>query len=162
MRIAIVDGSTVLKTWHTETGEVATRYPLPNGDDVSPVSLGWSSGDYAVIEVEPFVVPEGKRAIGSASYEVVNSKAVETFDVEDIPVEIPDRVTARQFKLQLLADDLLATVEGWIATQPQAVQIAYDNSGTFVRYDPVMESGFTALGFTDEQIDEFFIAAGAR
>lgn len=159
----MTDGSTVLKVWHAPTGEVATTYALPNGDQISPVCLGWSSGDYAVVEVEPFAVPEGKRIVfGTVSYEVTGGKGVETFEVEDIPVEIPDRVTARQFKLQLLADDLLDTVEGWIATQPQAVQIAYDNSGTFVRHDPVMESGFTALGFTDEQIDEFFVAAGAR
>ncbi|EXL09574.1 hypothetical protein [Aquamicrobium defluvii] len=71
----------------------------------------------------------------------------------------PDRVTARQFKLQLLADGILDQVEGWIATQSQAVQIAYANSGTFVRDEPMMQAGFAALGFTPEQIDAFFTAA---
>lgn len=71
----------------------------------------------------------------------------------------PDRVTARQFKLQLLADGILDQVEGWIATQSQAVQIAYAHSSTFVRTDPMMQAGFAALGFTPEQIDAFFIAA---
>lgn len=75
------------------------------------------------------------------------------------PVVVPDRVTARQFKLQLLAAGLLSSVEGWIATQSQAVQIAYANSGTFVRTEPMMEAGFSALGFTSEQIDAFFTAA---
>jgi len=75
------------------------------------------------------------------------------------PPPIPDRVTARQFKLQLLQAGLLASVEGWIATQSQAVQIAYANSGTFVRNEPMMASGFAALGFTPEQIDAFFTAA---
>jgi hypothetical protein len=77
----------------------------------------------------------------------------------DVPVIIPDRVTARQFKLQLLAAGLLDQVESWIATQSQAVQIAYANSGTFVRGEPMMQSGFAALGFTSEQIDAFFTAA---
>lgn len=72
---------------------------------------------------------------------------------------VPHRVTARQFKLQLLAAGLLDQVEGWIATQSQAVQIAYANSGTFVRDEPMMQAGFTALGFTPEQVDAFFTAA---
>lgn len=77
----------------------------------------------------------------------------------DPPLLIPDRVTARQFKLQLLADGILDQVEGWIATQSQAVQIAYANSGTFVRDEPMMQAGFAALGFTPEQVDAFFMAA---
>lgn len=79
--------------------------------------------------------------------------------VEPPPAPAPDRVTARQFKLQLLSDGLLDHVEGWIATQSQAVQIAYANSGTFVRDEPMMQAGFAALGFTPEQIDAFFTAA---
>lgn len=71
----------------------------------------------------------------------------------------PERVTARQFKLQLLADGILDQVEGWIAIQSQAVQIAYANSGTFVRDEPMMQAGFAALGFTPGQIDAFFTAA---
>lgn len=74
---------------------------------------------------------------------------------------VPDRVTARQFKLQLLADGILDQVEGWIATQSQAVQIAYANSGTFVRDEPMMQAGFAALGFTEQHIDAFFMAAAA-
>ncbi|MER8786891.1 hypothetical protein NKH71_03320 [Mesorhizobium sp. M0983] len=77
------------------------------------------------------------------------------------PIEpvIPDRVSARQFKLQLLNAGLLAEVENWIAAQGPAVQIAYDNSGSFVRADPTMQAGFAALGFTGAQIDTFFSAA---
>ena len=77
------------------------------------------------------------------------------------PPPVPDRVTARQFKLQLLAAGLLDQVEAWIASQSQAVQFTYANSGTFVRDEPMMQSGFAALGFTSEQIDAFFTAASA-
>ncbi|MGN6772612.1 MAG: hypothetical protein ACTHJQ_22600 [Rhizobiaceae bacterium] len=72
---------------------------------------------------------------------------------------VPDRVTSRQFKLQLLASGLLDQVETWIASQDQAVQIAYANSGTFLRTEPMMQTGFAALGFTADQIDAFFTAA---
>ena len=81
--------------------------------------------------------------------------------VEPPPPPVPDRVTARQFKLQLLAAGLLGQVEAWIASQSQAVQIAYSNSGTFVRDEQMMQAGFAALGFTAEQIDAFFTAAAA-
>lgn len=74
---------------------------------------------------------------------------------------VPASVSARQFKLQLLAAGLLDQVEGWIASQEQAVQIAYTNSGMFVRSEPMMQAGFAALGFTSEQIDAFFTAAAA-
>lgn len=79
--------------------------------------------------------------------------------IEAIPGDIPDRVTARQFKLQLLAAGLIGDVEAWIAAQDRAVQIAYEYSGTFVRDEPMMQAGFTALGFTEQQIDVFFAAA---
>ncbi|MDQ0558678.1 hypothetical protein QO004_000453 [Rhizobium mesoamericanum] len=72
------------------------------------------------------------------------------------PVEI---VSARQFKLQLLAAGLLDQVDAWIATQSKAVQIAYEYSGSFVRTEPMMAAGFAAMGFTEEQIDAFFTAA---
>ncbi|PBB93825.1 hypothetical protein CK215_04315 [Mesorhizobium sp. WSM3864] len=75
-------------------------------------------------------------------------------------VRVPNSVSARQFKLQLLAAGLLEQVESFVASQGAAVQIAYDNSGTFVRTEPMMAVGFAALGFTAEQIDAFFVAAG--
>lgn len=80
--------------------------------------------------------------------------------VPPLPI-IPDRVTARQFKLQLLASGLLDAVEAWISTQDRAVQIAYANSGTFVRDEPMMQQGFAALGFTPEQGDAFFMSAAS-
>lgn len=74
----------------------------------------------------------------------------------------PDRVSARQFKLQLLADGILEQVEAWIASQGRAIQLAYDNSSEFVRDEPMMQAGFRALGFPSEQITAFFSAASKR
>jgi hypothetical protein len=74
---------------------------------------------------------------------------------------VPDRVTSRQFKLQLLEQDLLDTVEAWVATQSRAVQVAYASSGTFVRDSPMMQAGFAALNLSEEQGDAFFTAAAA-
>ena len=106
----------------------------------------------------PFTAsPDDNTEYGPAIY----AEAIQGEVAEYVPPEpvIPDRVTARQFKLQLLQAGLLASVEAWIGSQSQAVQIAYNNSGTFVRTEPMMQAGFTALGFTPEQIDAFFTAA---
>lgn len=71
----------------------------------------------------------------------------------------PTSVSARQFKLQLLSAGLLDQVNAWIATQPRSVQIAFEYSGSFVRGEPMMAAGFSAMGFADPQIDAFFEAA---
>lgn len=75
------------------------------------------------------------------------------------PLVVPDRVSSRQFGLQLIAAGIMDQVEGWIATQDAATQWAYAHSATFVRTDEMMQVGFAALGFTPGQIDAFFIAA---
>lgn len=74
---------------------------------------------------------------------------------------VPDRVTSRQFFLQLEVSGLLASVEGWIDTQPLPIQIAFERSSTFVREDEMLQQGFAALSFTTEQVDGFFMAAAA-
>ena len=72
---------------------------------------------------------------------------------------IPDRVTRRQFRLQLIDAGLLEQVEAWVATQDIRTQAAYADSGTFLRTDEMLQQGFSGLGFTDEQVDEFFTTA---
>lgn len=74
------------------------------------------------------------------------------------PIEV-DAVSARQFKLQLLAAGLLDQVDAWVAQQARDVRIAYEYSGTFVKDSPMMAAGFAAMGFTQQQIDAFFSAA---
>lgn len=87
--------------------------------------------------------------------------AEEEAAADAIAAIVPNRITARQFKLQLELDGLTSTVEGWVAQQTRLVQIAYANSGTFVRTEPMMEAGFTALGFSEAEGDAFFTAAAA-
>lgn len=75
------------------------------------------------------------------------------------PVVVPDSVSARQFHVQLAVAGLTAQVAGWVATQSAEIQAAFNFSGGFLRADPMMADGFTALGFTSDQIDAFFTAA---
>jgi hypothetical protein len=72
---------------------------------------------------------------------------------------VPERVTANQFGQQMIVSGIKAQVDAWIAGQSEAVQWAYARSSTFVRADPMMQSGFETLGFQPAQIDQFFIDA---
>lgn len=80
--------------------------------------------------------------------------------VEPDPI-VPDRVSANQFGKQLAAMGLLEQVQSWVAQQDAATQWSFGRSATFVRDDPMMQTGFADLGFTSAQIDAFFIAAAA-
>lgn len=160
-KIALIEGEDVLKVWTVGDGEteLAIRHDLPSGEQVSPVAVGWTDGTYSVKAVVEFTVPEGKVISGAPSYSVENGEVVETYPVSDPVAHVPDRVTARQFKLQLLAIGQYDDVQAWVGQQDQAVQIAFEYSGTFLRTEPMMQAGFSAMGFTAEQIDAFFIAA---
>lgn len=74
---------------------------------------------------------------------------------------VPKSVSRRQFKMQLAVAGLASVVDAWVAGQSALIQIAYAESGSFVRADPAMQAGFAALGYSVEQIDDFFRAAAA-
>lgn len=153
--LALIHANTIISTIYS-----GGWFDLPDGSRVSPAQDGWTNGTYRLAAIQPAdPVPEVKR-VASTSVELIAGEPKYVHVLEDVPPPpVPDRVTARQFKLQLLADGILDQVESWIATQSQAVQIAYANSGTFVRDEPMMQAGFAALGFTPEQVDAFFTAA---
>ena len=75
------------------------------------------------------------------------------------PEAIPDRVSSRQFSMQLIISGLKDSVDVWIASQDELTKCAYEKSSSFVKTDDMMQEGFTALGYTSEQIDQFFLAA---
>ena len=55
----------------------------------SNVDIGYKTPDqqYEIVSVKSFIVPEGKRPIGTASYSFnSNNEVIETFEVEDIPL----------------------------------------------------------------------------
>ena len=106
--------------------------------------------------------PDDVEDAGKALYAEVAKGEVGEYVPPPPPTEIiPDRVTARQFKMQLEKDGLTSSVEGWVSQQTKLVQIAYANSGTFVRSEPMMVAGFAALGFSEAEGDAFFTAAAA-
>ncbi|WP_245443085.1 hypothetical protein [Rhizobium sp. H4] len=101
--------------------------------------------------------------------------AASNYQQSDIPDEIPDddaeiiafldplpvitAVSARQFRLQLRRSKLLDAVKAWVAQQDGETQDSFEYSRDFVKESPMMLAGFAAMGFTQQQIDEFFTAA---
>ncbi|NNH46241.1 hypothetical protein HLI03_32150 [Rhizobium laguerreae] len=102
-------------------------------------------------------------------FEQLQEGRAEEFLSEDDPAVVaflnaPPKVTsvsARQFRLQLRRAKLLDQVKAWVAQQDGETQDAFEYSGTFVKDSPMMTAGFVAMGFTQQQIDEFFSAAAS-
>lgn len=154
-----LDPQAVLRTFSVER-EAEVRIDLPNGTQLSPVTLGWTDGTYAVWAVEQFSLPEGKIIVGPVSYEFGTDVVHEVYEVQDTPPEpIPESVSSRQFKMQLVIDGIRSDVEAWVASQGELVQVAYDNSREFLRSDPTMQAGFAAFDYTQERVNTFFLDA---
>lgn len=79
--------------------------------------------------------------------------------IEPPPVVVPESVTPRQVRLLLLGQGLLEQVEAMIAEQDKATQITWEFALEFRRDNPLLIALGTSLGLTEQQIDEFFIAA---
>lgn len=75
------------------------------------------------------------------------------------PPVVPQSVTPRQVRLVLLAQGLLTSVEAMIAQQDEATRIAWQYASEFRRDDPLLLSLATSLNLTEQQLDDFFIAA---
>lgn len=155
---------------NTATGAVVSFHQAGRGRvtvpgeavTVSPPVSGWEHGDYALLSVVPHDPPPEGQQVAGITHTIAGGQVVEVATYEPIPPDpAPTEVSRRQFKMQLAISGLTTTVEAWIATQDPLVQIAYAESGSFKRDEPMMAAGFAAMEFTPEQIDEFFREAAA-
>ena len=100
MKIALIFAATnaVLQVWYLAEGEeeLAIRYTLPDGNQLSPIKPGWAKNGYFIVAVTEFEVPEGKVTKGPPSYALVDGEVVETYTVEDFrPMVRKSTVQAR-------------------------------------------------------------------
>lgn len=84
---------------------------------------------------------------------------IQTIDPSTLPPAVPRSITPRQCRLILEQQNLLDTVEAMIAEQDKATRITWEYATEFRRNDPLLNQLATNLNLTDEQIDQFFIAA---
>lgn len=68
-------------------------------------------------------------------------------------------ITPRQVRLLLLQQGKLQDVEAMIAQQGEATKIAWQYASEFRRDDPLLVSLAANLGFSNVEIDQFFISA---
>jgi hypothetical protein len=100
------------------------------------------------------------REVGNTFTGLVGSNwVIRTPDPSSLPPVVPTSITPRQCRLILLQQDLLASVEAMIAQQDEATRITWEFASEFKRDDPLLNQLGIALGLTQQQIDEFFIAA---
>ena len=74
-------------------------------------------------------------------------------------VPVPQEVSPRQVRLLLRRQGLLEQVNAMIATQDEDTQIEWQYAETFKRQNPLLLRLAANLGLSEQQIDEFFIAA---
>ena len=76
----------------------------------------------------------------------------------EIIVVVPQSITMRQARLQLLEDELLDEVEAFVS-QDRKWQIEWEYSNEVYRDNPLINTLKSLLSLTDEQIDTMFIEA---
>jgi hypothetical protein len=81
------------------------------------------------------------------------------------PAPVPSAVTMRQARLALMGAGMLDSVNGAIAAmtgaQGDAARIEWEFSSEVRRHQPLVLALAPALGLTDVQLDELFVAAAA-
>lgn len=142
--------------YHPDTG----AYIGEGEADPNPMEKGkWLFPAHCTTKAPPAQKAGNIRVFlnGAWGYTLEKDPVVVTPEPQD-PDEIKS-VSARQFKLQLLSAGILDQVDAWVASQPREIQIAFEYSGSFVKDSPMMKVGFEAMGFTQQQIDDFFNTA---
>ncbi|WP_235923453.1 hypothetical protein [Brucella tritici] len=114
------------------------------------------NGDYVVqTETGRLIIPATER---NNRYSSIVTEYIRSGN--DVSPYVPERLSSRQFKMQLYKSGLLEQVQKWVRDQDASIGIAFEESTEFYRSDPFMNDGFEQMGFNPDEIDLFFIAAG--
>ena len=127
------------------------RQENPNmsiSDDTDCSSLG-----FEFLEEVEQPKQEGFYAIEVAP---INNK--QTWELREIPKEVPQGITPLQAKLQLLKLGLLDDVEA-LVSKDRTAQLYWEYALIIERDNEVLLSMAEQLGFTSEQLDDMFINA---
>lgn len=84
---------------------------------------------------------------------------IRTVDPSTLPPPVPPSITPRQCRIALMQQNLLSTVEQMISQQDEVTRITWEYALEFRRDDPLLNQLAVNLNLTEQQIDQFFIAA---
>ena len=133
---------------------------LPNGERPSPLKLGWTSGDWVVLEFVAMAVPAGKRRVGEPSYQPVDGRLVETYAVEDRPqpsaTDAPLEAWEFHAMIAYLGKDaaIRTAIDGISDTLERAIALKrYEASRLYHRDDALLARLAGAIGMPDSEID---------
>ena len=119
---------------------------IPDGTDCS--NLG-----FEFLEEVEEPKQEGFYAVEVAP---INNK--QTWELIEIPKEVPQSITPLQAKLQLLEVGLLDDVDA-LAITDRTVQLYWEYASVIERDNEVLLLMATQLGLTEDMLDELFINA---
>jgi len=113
----------------------------------------------ATIDGEDYMIPDlpGNRFRSMIAEWEAEGNTIAPYEPPASPKVV--EVSRRQFMMQLELSGLKEQVDGWVAAQPPIVQIAYRESATFRRDEPMLIEGFQGLNFTESEIDAFYSEA---
>ena len=138
---------------------IRNTYPnmsIPDGADLTGI------GYQRIYPAQTIPTPADGEIVVSKPPEKVDGVWREVFALEPAPVFVPQQVTMRQARLELLSRDLLDDVDAVIAVAGRVAQIEWEYASTVDRDNPVIAVVQQQQGMTDEQIDDLFREAAKR
>lgn len=139
--------------------------------EISPVPGSWDQcspeqlAAFEAVPVQPTTPPELQP--GESLREVmpafVDGVLLQQWEVIPAPPPaVPERVEAHKLLAELSARNLRASVEALVAQSPQEVQDAFNRAPYMHRTSQMLNDAARALGVSQNELDEIFIAAAAR
>ena len=136
--------------------ETHPNMSIPDGADLTGI------GYQRIYPAQTIPTPADGEIVVSKPPEKVDGVWREVFALEPAPVFVPQQVTMRQARLELLSRDLLDDVDAVIAVAGRAAQIEWEYASTVDRDNFVIAVVQQQQGMTDEQIDDLFREAAKR
>jgi hypothetical protein len=124
----------------------------------------WTDEELRAIGVYPVVddpIPEGQIATGS-SLALDGYVVRRSWTLEDAPPPpVPDSVSPLQMRRALLAQGLLDDVQAFVEASPLDVRLAWEYAIQIDRDNELISAAATAIGATDEEVDDLFRLAAS-
>ena len=114
--------------------------------------------DCSYLGYETLIEVEQPKQDGFYATEVAPVNNVQTWELREIPKEVPQTITPLQAKLQLLEIGLLDDVEV-IVSADRKIQLYWEYASVIERDNEILLMMAEQLGFTSNQLDDMFINA---